>query len=55
MKNTCPHCGSNNITKMSRIVGYFSKVHNWSKSKQEEKRDREKSQSFYSVTKKDEE
>jgi len=38
----CPHCGSTNVEGMSRIVGYFSKIKNWSPSKQEELKDRQK-------------
>jgi len=40
-KTTCPCCSSENVSKVSRIVGYFSKVDNWSKSKQEEKKKRQ--------------
>jgi len=49
MKKTCPHCNSENISFMSRVVGYFSKTQNWSKSKQEEKVARERASKFYSV------
>jgi len=32
----CPKCKSENVSKITRIVGYFSKTANWSKSKLEE-------------------
>ena len=39
---TCPHCGSKNVYGISRIVGYFSKISSWNKSKIAELRDRKK-------------
>ncbi|MEA2071638.1 MAG: anaerobic ribonucleoside-triphosphate reductase [Asgard group archaeon] len=33
---TCPYCGSHNVYGMSRVVGYFSKIDNWNKSKKAE-------------------
>ncbi len=30
---TCPHCGSENVVGETRVVGYFSKIQNWNKSK----------------------
>jgi len=38
----CGHCGSTNIYGMIRVVGYFSRVDNWNKSKIAELRDRQK-------------
>jgi len=38
----CPHCGSKNVYGISRIVGYFSIIENWNKSKLAELRDRHK-------------
>lgn len=38
----CPKCGGVNVNVVTRIVGYFSRIANWSKSKIEELRDREK-------------
>ena len=32
----CPHCGSKNVYGISRVVGYFSRINNWNKSKQAE-------------------
>ncbi len=29
----CPHCGSDNVVGETRVVGYFSKIQNWNKSK----------------------
>lgn len=36
LKDTCPHCGSSNVVGETRVVGYFSKIQNWNKSKQAE-------------------
>lgn len=36
----CPHCHSKNVYGMSRIVGYFSIIENWNKSKQSERKRR---------------
>ncbi len=38
----CPHCGSTNVYGISRVVGYFSRIDNWNKSKQAEFKDRQK-------------
>lgn len=38
----CPHCGSTNVYGMSRVVGYYSKIDNWNKSKKAEFKDRQK-------------
>lgn len=32
----CPNCGSKNVYGVSRVVGYFSRINNWNKSKQAE-------------------
>lgn len=29
----CGHCGSKNVFGISRVVGYFSIINNWNKSK----------------------
>lgn len=31
--DSCDECGSTNIEQETRVVGYFSKIHNWNKSK----------------------
>ena len=33
LKETCPYCGSDNVAGETRVVGYFSKIQNWNKSK----------------------
>ena len=33
LQETCVRCGSENIVGETRVVGYFSKVQNWNKSK----------------------
>lgn len=38
----CPHCGSDYVFGMSRIVGYFSVIESWNKSKQSELKQRQK-------------
>ena len=38
----CTDCGSENVDGMTRIVGYFSKIKNWNKSKLGELKDRQK-------------
>lgn len=34
--NICPDCGSNKLDKFSRVIGYFSKIANWNKTRREE-------------------
>jgi len=48
LKQACAHCGSENVYGMTRIVGYFSRIANWNKSKLGELKDREKGD--YGVT-----
>ncbi|MBD3189441.1 MAG: hypothetical protein GF308_02305 [Candidatus Heimdallarchaeota archaeon] len=38
----CPHCGSTNVYGISRVVGYYSVIDNWNKSKQAELKRRQK-------------
>ena len=38
----CPDCLSNNVYGISRVVGYFSVIGNWNKSKQAELKRRQK-------------
>ena len=33
LREVCPQCGSHNVAGETRVVGYFSKVQNWNKSK----------------------
>lgn len=40
LKDKCPQCKSEDINHITRIVGYFSNVRNWNKSKQKELKDR---------------
>ncbi len=39
---TCPACGSADVYGITRIVGYFSRINNWNKSKLGELHDRQK-------------
>ena len=41
-KPKCPNCGSTNCFGLSRVVGYFSRINNWNKSKQAEYKARQK-------------
>lgn len=38
----CPHCNSSAVYGMSRVVGYFSIIENWNRSKQSELKRRRK-------------
>jgi len=38
----CPHCKSDNVYGMSRVVGYFSVIENWNNSKKSELKRRQK-------------
>jgi len=42
LKDSCGHCGSNQVYGMTRVVGYFSRIPNWNKSKLGELKDRRK-------------
>ncbi|MBN1541889.1 anaerobic ribonucleoside-triphosphate reductase, partial [candidate division KSB1 bacterium] len=33
LEEICPHCGSDQVYGETRVVGYFSKIENWNKSK----------------------
>lgn len=33
LQESCERCGSENVEGETRVVGYFSKIHNWNKSK----------------------
>jgi len=48
LEDSCNHCGSNNVYGIARIVGYFSRVDNWNKSKLGELTDRKRGN--YAVT-----
>ena len=36
----CPKCGSSNISYYDRVIGYLTKIKNWSKGRQEEQKTR---------------
>jgi len=42
MPPKCKYCGSKNVYGISRVVGYFSRITNWNKSKVSEFQDRQK-------------
>ncbi|NHJ86206.1 MAG: hypothetical protein FK734_12140 [Asgard group archaeon] len=41
-KPFCPYCDSDNVFGISRVVGYFSVIDNWNKSKKAEFTNRQK-------------
>ncbi len=41
IKQACGHCGDENVYSITRVVGYYSRVHNWNKSKIGELKDRQ--------------
>jgi len=47
IKDVCGHCGGSDVYSITRVVGYYSRVHNWNKSKVGELKDRHKG--IYSV------
>ncbi|NHJ86562.1 MAG: hypothetical protein FK734_13940 [Asgard group archaeon] len=47
-KPSCPHCGSTDVFGMSRVVGYFSIIENWNKSKKAELKNRQKGNYWHS-------
>lgn len=38
--NTCPKCGSSNVSLWDRVIGYLTKIKNWSKGRQIEQKKR---------------
>jgi len=44
---SCPYCHSKNVYGMSRVVGYFSKIENWNKSKKAELKRRQQGNYWY--------
>lgn len=40
LRDNCPHCGKENVYGITRIVGYFSRIKNWNRSKIGELKDR---------------
>ena len=46
LTDNCEECGSENISRVTRIVGYYSVVENWNKSKKEELKARQRGTYF---------
>ena len=44
---SCAYCGSDHVFGMSRVVGYFSIIENWNKSKKAELKRRQKGKYWY--------
>ncbi len=49
LKNTCQACGTDDVYGMTRIVGYYSRISNWNRSKLGELSDRRQQQANYAV------
>ncbi len=49
LKDTCSACDSDDVYGMTRIVGYYSRINNWNKSKLGELGDRQACPTNYSV------
>jgi ribonucleoside-triphosphate reductase len=49
LHNSCRSCGSDDVYGMTRIVGYYSRVNNWNKSKLGELKDRRRYPQNYTV------
>lgn len=47
IREKCPKCNSEEVYGMTRIVGYYSRTHNWQDSKMSELKDRQKAKEFY--------
>ncbi|MCD6486253.1 MAG: anaerobic ribonucleoside-triphosphate reductase [Syntrophobacterales bacterium] len=47
IKNSCPHCGSENVERITRVAGYFSRVSSWNRGKLAELRDRKKQERVF--------
>ncbi|MFW5915246.1 MAG: anaerobic ribonucleoside-triphosphate reductase [Planctomycetota bacterium] len=41
LRENCGHCGSSDVHGLTRIVGYYSRIDNWNKSKMGELKDRQ--------------
>ena len=48
LKENCIYCGGEDVYGITRIVGYYSRINNWNKSKLGELKDRQKGQ--YALT-----
>jgi len=53
IKNSCPHCGSENVEGITRVAGYFSRVSSWNRGKLAELRDRKKQGRAFDGSKED--
>jgi ribonucleoside-triphosphate reductase (formate) len=51
LKETCSGCGTDDVYGMTRIVGYYSRISNWNKSKLGELEDRRDNPANYTVGK----
>ena len=49
LRDTCSRCDSDDVYGMTRIVGYYSRINNWNKSKLGELADRRTNPSNYAV------
>jgi ribonucleoside-triphosphate reductase len=47
LKDSCPHCGSNEVDGITRITGYFTKTSSWNKGKIGELKERNKNRGCF--------
>lgn len=49
LRDACVSCGSRDIYNVTRIVGYYSRINNWNRSKLGELEDRRRNKTLYAV------
>ncbi|MFA4906107.1 MAG: anaerobic ribonucleoside-triphosphate reductase [Candidatus Margulisiibacteriota bacterium] len=49
LRETCPHCQSDNIEGITRITGYFSRITGWNKGKRGELKDRYRTAEYFNA------
>jgi len=49
LRESCPHCGSEQVDGITRITGYFTKISSWNKGKLGELKDRNKNKGCFAT------
>jgi len=49
LRDSCPHCGSEQVDGITRITGYFTKISSWNKGKLGELKDRNKNKGYFAT------
>jgi ribonucleoside-triphosphate reductase len=49
LRDSCPHCGSEQVDGITRITGYFTKISSWNKGKLGELKDRNKNKGCFAT------